>query len=110
MLVNQREYPGSSGFYPEELSHLHGNDYDAQLAVLKGFGLELAVFLSRFIEFHDIPRPAIRDGRRTGGMAILAWSLGNMTLFSFLAYGHEYRTEVREVVEQYVHTAIVYGE
>lgn len=107
VLVNQREYPGSSTFFPEELEKLNGDDHDAQLLVVKGIGLELATFMARFVQTHNIPKPT---GRRKGGLAVVAWSLGNMALLSFLAHGHEFPEEIRNVLDDFLRVAISYGE
>lgn len=110
VIVNQRGYPGSSDFTPEELSELNHEDPEVRTVAMKGFGLELAVFLTRLIDIHNIPKPSTHANRRTGGLSVIVWSLGNMTLLSFLAFGHEYPAEIRSVLEEYLHTAIAYGE
>lgn len=108
--INSREYPGSSKFNPEELSQLGGDVYEDHVAVTKGLGTELATFLFRYIQANGIPKIALRAGRRTGGLVVVAWSLGNATLLSFLAHASNYPGEIQACLEMYLRTVIMYGE
>lgn len=110
MVVNSREYAGSSSFLPEDVETLRSGVKDAQAAVIAKLGHELAIFLSRFIQTHNIPKISQHDGKRVGGLAIVAWSQGCLTLLAFLAHAQELSEDLRTHLAKYLRTVVSYGE
>lgn len=110
VVVNSREYLGSSSFLPEDIEALRSGVKDSQAAVIAKLGHELAIFLSRFIHTHSIPKISQCDGKRAGGLAIMAWSQGCLTLLSFLAHAQELSEDLRTHLGKYLRTVVSYGE
>ncbi|KAI0828547.1 hypothetical protein BC628DRAFT_1533941 [Trametes gibbosa] len=81
--INRRDYPGSTPLSPDDISTLASGSDQEKAALLKARGVELATFVSRFVEHHSLP-PISEDGQR-GGFALLSWSLGNATAMSAVA-------------------------
>lgn len=74
--INRRDYPGSSTIPASEVSILQlatGGD-EQKAALLSKRGVEVSTFIDRFIVQNDI-LPISADGK-TGGIAIVGWSLG----------------------------------
>ena len=74
---------------------------------MKARGLELARFLVWVIKDQKIP-PASEDGK-TGGLALLGWSLGNITTMAFLGNLKSYPEDIVETLEPYLRTFLIYG-
>ena len=122
VLLNRRDYPGSTGVSDSELAYLEAigspstEDYDknkameAQSNFLKARGFEVAEFMAWFAETEGIPKIIHkRDGTKEGGIVIVAWSSGNTTSLSLFAHLRELRREVREALEPYMRNYIFYG-
>lgn len=107
VIVNRRDYPGSSLYEGEELDiikadNITGND---------GFGRrqagELARFIKTFIEKEDVPKPS-SDGK-DGGVVLLSWSSGNGYTLPLLAYPDAIPEGTREVIAPYLRLHIIFG-
>ncbi|KAI0690983.1 hypothetical protein BC835DRAFT_1280048 [Cytidiella melzeri] len=85
VVVNQRDYPGSSLLNEPELARVLSQEPEEQAAALRGQGVELATFIAHFIEAEKVPVPTVVDGKDVGGISFLAWSQGNSVLLSFLS-------------------------
>jgi hypothetical protein len=75
--------------------------------------VQLAEFLGTFIEREKIPRLEEHlDGTRSGGVAILGWSVGNMTVLSFLATarGPMISNQLSTLLEEYIGNCVLYGK
>ncbi|KAI0089310.1 Alpha/Beta hydrolase protein [Irpex rosettiformis] len=108
VVVTSRGYAGSSEFRLEDIEALKSGDKEAQAAVVSGLGQELARFLSRFIQTHGGPKTSVKNGKRVGGIAVVAWSLGCITLSSFLSHAPQYNEQLREHLGQYLRTVVAY--
>ena len=110
VVVSSREYLSSSKFSEEDLEALRSGIKEEQAAVIAKLGQELAIFLSRFIKTHEIPKVSKRGDERLGGLAVMAWSLGCTTLLSFLSQVLEFSKELRDHLGEYLRTVVAYGE
>ena len=110
VVVSSREYLSSSKFSEEDLEALRSGIKEEQAAVIAKLGQELAIFLSRFIQTHEIPKISKRGDERFGGLAVMAWSLGCTTLLSFLSQVLEFSKELRDHLGEYLRTVVAYGE
>lgn len=108
--VNMRDYPGSTLYSPEELAALANPDASVQAAAVRTHAEELAAFMEHFIEENHIPKLKVSNGQRTGGLALLTWSMSNMLAFAFLANAVSFPQETRELLEQYLRTVVLFGE
>ncbi|KAI0700599.1 alpha/beta-hydrolase [Cytidiella melzeri] len=106
--VNAREYPGSSPLSDDELAQLVSRDPVQESSALAGQASEFARFFAEIIKLERFPYPREVDGRKCGGVSILAWSLGNIYLFGLLGNLGCLDEEVNNVLESYVTSVIVY--
>ncbi|THH03872.1 hypothetical protein EW145_g5939 [Phellinidium pouzarii] len=104
--LNRRDYTGSTPYTRAELDTLTGSDEDARLQFLKARGLEIARFLVWVITEKKIPQISA-DGT-SGGLAVLGWSLGNVTTMAFLSYLSTYPQEVIETLGPFLRTFFIY--
>ena len=85
--LNRRDYPESSPYSPEELAALSSNDNATRGNALRATGLQFGAFLAWFIDTQGTP-PMAEDanGKREGGIAFIAWSLGHTSAAPLIAY------------------------
>ena len=118
ILLNRRDYPGSTPYTDEEramVANLTPDADDEALArarerlhlFLKDRAREVYDFLEELVRRDDIP-PARRD-KNTGGIAVAGWSLGALWATSLLAYAPLFPVNDIELA-QYVRRVIVLGE
>lgn len=81
--VNRRDYPGSTPLIAEDAAILASGSDEQKAAFLNARGVEIATFIDLFVERNEVP-PISLDGR-TGGFALLGWSLGNAIALSAVA-------------------------
>ncbi|KAH8114769.1 Alpha/Beta hydrolase protein [Phellopilus nigrolimitatus] len=103
--LNRRDYAGSTPFSDTELDVLNGKDVRAHRDFLRQRGLEIAHFLVWVISENNIPRIS---GGTSGGLALLGWSLGNVTTLSFLTHLDSYPREIIAALEPYLKTFFIY--
>lgn len=106
--VNWKDYPGSSAYSAEELDRFKG-DFDTQCTAMEDEGRCIASFLQYFINSQNIPPLHFVDGKKKGGVTVLAWSLGNIFLLPFLAYAHRFEESTKLLLEKYLRTIVVFG-
>ncbi|EJD07796.1 uncharacterized protein FOMMEDRAFT_150347 [Fomitiporia mediterranea MF3/22] len=104
--LNRRDYVGSTPFSKSEIAQLDTTDEPKHQQFLYDRGREIAYFLLWVINELKIP-PARNDGK-SGGLALLGWSLGNITSFAFLANLARYPMEVVETLDAYLRHFFVY--
>lgn len=109
VLINQREYPGSSPLNEQEMTNLWSQEPDKQAAAIRDQGFELATFIARFIEGKSIPAPRIVGGKMVGGISLLAWSQGNGPLMSLLANIPRLDVDMSALLGQYMRVVFMYG-
>lgn len=123
VLLNRRDYPGSTSLTDTELSALKAicdptspaydasKSLEAQSNFLKARGFEVAEFMAWFAKTENIPKVVDKeDEGKEGGMALVAWSSANGTALGLFAHLKELRREAREALEPYMRTYLYYGE
>ena len=110
VFVNMRGFPGSSEFSQEELNALGSTDPDVQTAATHAVGQNIALCLQHLIRTLALPPITESEGKRTGGVALLGWSLGNFPTLAMLASGHQLSDETRDILGRYLRTVVMYGE
>ncbi|THH03630.1 hypothetical protein EW145_g6131 [Phellinidium pouzarii] len=107
---NRRDYLGSAPYSADELSALHSTDAAKHRAFLHARGLEVAYLLVWVIRTLQIP-PVREDGNtntKKGGLALLGWSLGNITSLAFLAHLQGYPKDLIKVLEPHLRHFFIY--
>ena len=75
ILVNRRDYPGSTPFPDTELAALGSGNLRTRAKALAQQGLDIGLFLAWLVREEEIPPVSIDpDGNRRGGVALVAWS------------------------------------
>ncbi|KAI0355228.1 hypothetical protein OH77DRAFT_1437142 [Trametes cingulata] len=90
VLVNRRDYPGSRPYTPEEraaLARLASADPSPEAAAdtaafVKQHARDIYDFLADFVQHERVPAP---QGNATGGIVIVGWSLGCISMNALLA-------------------------
>ncbi|KAI0340788.1 alpha/beta-hydrolase [Trametopsis cervina] len=107
--INVREYPGSTPLSDEELARLVSRHPPEEARALAEQGVEIARFVAEMIKLERFPCPSVgEDGKKSGGVSILAWSLGNMYLLSMLGNLAMVDNDANDLLEKYVRSVIIY--
>lgn len=111
VLVNSRDYPGSTRYSPEELDGLSSPQKEVQAATIRTRGLEFAAFMRWFIEVERIPPILEKEGasRPSGGISLLGWSSGNLQTIPLLTYANDLPQDTAEVLEGYFRSFFIHG-
>ena len=109
--VNWRDYPGSTPYSPAELDAFGAaGSPEIQEAAMREEGFQLARFLESFIAKEKIPPIARdRDGKRTGGLSVMAWSLGNVNLLPLMANAYLLEGDTKALLQLYLRTFLHFG-
>ena len=105
--LNRRDYVGSTPYSPAELSVLTAGD-DEHFAFLHARGLEIARFLVYVVK--ELKIPPVSADKKEGGLAVLGWSLGNVTTLAFLSYLKTYPSEVIQALNSYLRSFFLFGK
>ncbi|KZT64049.1 hypothetical protein DAEQUDRAFT_747625 [Daedalea quercina L-15889] len=109
VLVNCRDYPGSTLYSATELEALSSTDPEKQSIALQARGLELAEFIREFIHTQQIPRlTRSQDASILGGFAVLGWSSGNCQTIPLLAHAELVPETTRKLFDVYFRSFIIY--
>ncbi|KAF9816045.1 hypothetical protein IEO21_04220 [Rhodonia placenta] len=110
VLVNSRDYPGSTRYSPEELDGLSSPQKEVQAATIRTRGLEFAAFMRWFIEVERIPPILEKEGasRPSGGISLLGWSSGNLQTIPLLTYANDLPQDTAEVLEGYFRSFFIH--
>jgi len=110
VLVNLRDYKGSTPYTDEERAAIRSSDPSEQASSLQARGLELARFMSWFIEQEQIPPISApnEDGIVTGGISLIGWSAGNCQTLPVLAHADKFPESVRNVLGGYLRSVVMY--
>ncbi|KAF7291780.1 AB hydrolase-1 domain-containing protein [Mycena chlorophos] len=98
--LNRREYDGSSLYPEDELAVFTTGTEEERAALLGVQGRDLALCIDGIIRSLALPK--------AGGVALMAWSLGNVFLLSVLASLNTLPAPTKERLVQWVHTAIIF--
>ena len=72
-------------------------------------GLEYLRFIDAFIQEQNLPALSTSEGSRTGGVALLSWSLGNAFGNAALASVSKLEAEAQGRISKYLSAIIVEG-
>jgi hypothetical protein len=103
---NRREYPGSTPYTDSELAEI--SDPAKAPNFIERLGDHVSDWLVSFI--HQEKIPTIRIERKSGGVAILGWSMGCATAMSIFANPKILSTEAYAFLKDYVKDLVFYGE
>ncbi|KLO10051.1 hypothetical protein SCHPADRAFT_833106 [Schizopora paradoxa] len=104
--LNRRDYVGTSLFSQAELDAINGSDSAVHASFLQDRALEIAQFMVWLVNEKNVPK-ASGDGK-SGGLAVLGWSLGNVFSVAFLRHLTSFPVEVKQVLSSYMRTGFLY--
>jgi hypothetical protein len=106
----RRGYPGSTPFPDDEIASLSNTNAAAIQRFLRARLLELAAFVE-YLAALGVPPLNVNAGKRTGGVALVSWSLASMYGLAFLEHvtSPDFPAALTQLVKGYVRTFITYG-
>jgi hypothetical protein len=111
VLLNRRDYPGSTPFSTDELAALSSADVAVRRVALRKVGLEYGAFLAWFVSTQNTPAlEEHADGRREGGIVFVAWSLAHSSAAPLVACPDELPDEQRAILDKHLRTYCILGE
>ena len=111
VLINCRDYPGSTLYSAAELEALSSKDPEKQALSLQARGREFTEFIRRFVESENIP-PFVKtpDGSSvSGGFSLFGWSSGNCQTIPVLAHADLAPENTKTLFDLYFRSYIAYG-
>ena len=108
--MNLRDYPGSSLYTNSELESFESDSQDVQDGAVRDLGRQMAALLTAIVRKEALPPATIKDGKSTGGISLLTWSMSNLVSLSLLANVRTFEKEIREGLETHLRTVILHGE
>jgi len=102
VILNRRDYAGSTKYTDDDLKDLNAGDK----VFMERLGLEVTHFLLWFAETHQVPK--ISADRKTGGFAVMGWSMGNATTMASITYSEVIGKETYSKLEPYFRRLILY--
>ncbi|KAL0065579.1 hypothetical protein AAF712_007357 [Marasmius tenuissimus] len=101
VLWNRREYPGSTKYTDAELEEVA----EGKKVFLDRLGQQMSEWLLQFIEKENIPPST---DQKTGGIAIVGWSLGCAWALTLFADPKVSSPEATRILEKYVKDVVLY--
>lgn len=111
ILVNRRDYPGSTPLTDTELASLGSRNLQTRAKALAQQGLDIGIFLAWLVREEKIPPVSIgSDGNKRGGIALVAWSLAHTPLAGFLAHADALPADARRTLEPCLRAYCIFGK
>ncbi|KAG6827753.1 hypothetical protein H0H92_010575 [Tricholoma furcatifolium] len=102
LVLNRRGYPGSSQYTDAEMDDLH----HGRKVFLDRLAIQLGDFIRQFIENNpDVPKVSL--DRKSGGFAIMGWSIGGATAMPLFSDPSLFNEELYGLLEIYVRVLIL---
>ncbi|KAF8067693.1 hypothetical protein FPV67DRAFT_1416215 [Lyophyllum atratum] len=103
VIWNRRDYPGSTKYTDAELEDLN----EGRKVFLDRLAVQVADFLKQYIEKESIPK--ISADHKSGGFAIMGWSMGTATAMALFSDPSLISSELYALLEPYVKDLVLYG-
>lgn len=108
VLVNRRDYPGSSPYSDEDLRNVQDTEDDKGYeAFFRARASEFAKFIEWIITHENVPKADWKSN--TGGVFLMAWSAGNGYAISMLSYVDLLPEATRNIIQPYLRGFIFFG-
>lgn len=111
VLLNTRDYPGSSPYTEDDLSIMTSGGFDRQETFIRDQGHEIATFLLEYIRATNIPPYRTSDEGEgvPGGLVLLAWSMGNLFTMSMLGNAMSFPEDTQTTLHKYLRMVVLHG-
>ncbi|KIM92126.1 hypothetical protein PILCRDRAFT_57414 [Piloderma croceum F 1598] len=103
VVLNRREYSGSSKYTDAEIDDL----VSGRKSFFEQLALEVTHFLLWFVQTYNIPR--ISNNGKSGGLAIMGWSIGSITSLAVLGQPEVIPEASYRTLEHYLREMILFG-
>ncbi|KAH9013512.1 hypothetical protein EDB85DRAFT_2198778 [Lactarius pseudohatsudake] len=111
ILVNRRDYPGSTPLSDAELATLGSSDMETRAKALAQQGTDIGLFLAWLVREEKIPAMSVGwSGKQQGGIVLVAWSLAHTPLAGFLAHADTLPADVLRTLEPCLRAYCIFGE
>jgi hypothetical protein len=111
ILVNRRDYPGSTPLSDAELAALGSSHLETRAKALAQQGTDIGLFLAWLVREEKIPAMSIDwSGRQQGGIVLVAWSLAHTPLTGFLAHADTLPADALRTLEPCLRAYCIFGE
>jgi hypothetical protein len=101
--LNRREYSGSTKYTDAEIDDL----FSGRKSFFEQLALEMTHFLLWFIQTYNIP--CISNNGKSGGLAIMGWSMGSITSLTVLGQPEVIPETSYRTLEHYLREMILFG-
>jgi len=108
VLLNQRDFSGSTPYSQEELNALSSGHSDIQAAFAKERVTEIASFLTWFVTNENIPPLQQTREVKQGGLSLITWSSGNSWMVSLIALANSFPSSNLELLGRYLRSFVIY--
>ncbi|KIP07103.1 hypothetical protein PHLGIDRAFT_35631 [Phlebiopsis gigantea 11061_1 CR5-6] len=105
--VNQRDYPGSTPYSAQELETIASNDFERRAVLLQTIGNQLSTLVVNLAKELHLPPISIVGSKRSGGVALSTWSMGNCLALAMLSNASSLPAQVRQDVAKYMRTLVM---
>jgi hypothetical protein len=103
VIVNRRDYAGSTKYTDDNLKDLN----EGKASFMERLGAEVGHLLVWFAQTHKIPK--ISADRKSGGLSLMGWSMGNATSMSLFGYPEFVGKDTYTKLGPYFRQLILYG-
>ncbi|THG95362.1 hypothetical protein EW026_g6276 [Hermanssonia centrifuga] len=106
--INQRDYPGSTLYTASELDRITSSNVEDLELALQAQGQEFATFLVHLINAGGVLPVQEKDGKKSGGLAVLGWSLGNLVPLCMFGNAKHIEEETKSLLNEYLRTLVIF--
>lgn len=111
VLVNRRDYPGSTPLSDVELAELGSSHLKTRAKALAQQGTDIGLFLAWLVRKEKIPAMRVDwRGKRQGGIVLVAWSLAHTPLAGLFASADTLPADVIRTLEPCLRSYCIFGE
>lgn len=105
--INRRNYGGSTAFSKEEMSQLRGGTFEQRTSFCVDRGVEIMTFIDKFVNKYNIP--PLSSDRRSGGFALLGWSLGSQITCAAISHVDKLSEECQNRLGSRLRALVLHG-
>jgi hypothetical protein len=111
ILLNRRDYPGSTPFSATEFDELGSSDVETRGMALAQQGVDIGLFLAWLVREEKLPPVSTnRNGQQRGGIVLVGWSLAHTSLAGFLAHADALPVDALRALKPCLRAYCIFGE
>lgn len=102
--MQRRDYPGSSAYTDAELEDLR----NGSKVTIDSWAISMAHLVNYFANNLSVPK--LSEDRKSGGIALVAWSMSSATVMALLSDVDVIPKELHSVLEAYLKVVVLQGK